>query len=189
MGRATVASLSSSRSAFVAMLWLLVLIAAGSTLPLSALQDNPYLVVYEGTDGPGVGKHIVLIAGDHEYRSEEIMPAMARILAKNLGFKCSVFFTLDDEGFIEPGNMKEEGPFGEWTGYYGSKMRSEPVMDVKAIYHRNNPILLGCPPQRPPDELARYRAVTRSALLKENIAKAGVPDVTAAWLHEVGTAQ
>ena len=109
MCRATVASLSSSRSAFVAMLWLLVLIAAGSTLPLSALQDNPYLVVYEGTDGPGVGKHIVLIAGDHEYRSEEIMPAMARILAKNLGFKCSVFFTLDDEGFIEPGSSNIAG--------------------------------------------------------------------------------
>ena len=93
------------------------------------------------------------------------------------------------EGFIQPGNKKEEGPFGEWTGYYGSMMREEPVMDIKAIYHRNNPIILGCPPQRPPDELARYRAVTRSALLKENIAKAGVPDVAAAWLHEVGTAR
>jgi 4-hydroxy-3-polyprenylbenzoate decarboxylase len=93
------------------------------------------------------------------------------------------------EGFVHPDNMKEEGPFGEWTGYYGSKMRREPVLDIKAIYHRNNPIILGCPPQRPPDELARYRAVTRSALLKENIAKAGVPDVTAAWLHEVGTAR
>ena len=93
------------------------------------------------------------------------------------------------EGFIQPGNLKEEGPFGEWTGYYGSMMREEPVMDIEAIYHRNNPILLGCPPQRPPDELARYRAVTRSALLKENINKAGVPDVTAAWLHEVGTAR
>ncbi len=93
------------------------------------------------------------------------------------------------EGFVQPGNVKAEGPFGEWTGYYGSMERSEPVMDVKAVYYRNDPILLGCPPQRPPDELARYRAVTRSALLKENIAKAGVPDVTAAWLHEVGTAR
>ena len=93
------------------------------------------------------------------------------------------------EGFVHPTNKKPEGPFGEWTGYYGSLMREEPVMEIKAVYHRNNPIILGCPPQRPPDELARYRAVTRSALLKENIAKAGVPDVTAAWLHEVGTAR
>ena len=93
------------------------------------------------------------------------------------------------EGFVEPGNVKEEGPFGEWTGYYGSKMRAEPVMDIKAIYHRNDPIILGCPPLRPPDELARYRAVTRSAALKENIIKAGVPDVQGVWAHEVGTAR
>ncbi len=93
------------------------------------------------------------------------------------------------EGFIHPDKKMPEGPFGEWTGYYGSRMREEPVMDIKAVYHRNNPILLGCVPQRPPDELARYRSVTRSALLKENMVKAGVPDVTGAWLHEVGTAR
>ncbi|HSM19035.1 MAG TPA: UbiD family decarboxylase, partial [Hyphomicrobiales bacterium] len=93
------------------------------------------------------------------------------------------------EGFIDPKTRLDEGPFGEWTGYYASDVRAEPVLDIKAIYHRNDPIILGCPPQRPPDELARYRAVTRSAILRENIAKAGVPDVTAVWAHEVGTAR
>ncbi len=88
---------------------LLVLVAGGATFPHPALQDNPHLVVYEGTEGPGAGKHIVLLAGEHEYRSEELLPAMARILAKNLGFKCSVFFTLDDEGFIEPGSSNIAG--------------------------------------------------------------------------------
>src|SRR5262245_10641179 len=78
------------------------------------------------------------------------------------------------EGFVQPGNVRTEGPFGEWTGYYASDVREEPVLDIKAIHYRNDPILLGCPPQRPPDELARYRAVTRSALLRESIAKAGV---------------
>ena len=53
-------------------------------------------------------------------------------------------------------------------------MRSEPVLDVKAIYHRNDPILLGCPPQRPPEEQARYRAVMRSALLKQEQKKTGL---------------
>jgi 4-hydroxy-3-polyprenylbenzoate decarboxylase len=90
------------------------------------------------------------------------------------------------EGLVEPGNMLPEGPFGEWTGYYGSKMRSEPVVDVKAVYHRNDPIILGCPPQRPPEEQARYRAVMRSAILHEEMQRAGVPDVTAVWCHEVG---
>jgi hypothetical protein len=72
-------------------------------------QDNPHLVVYEGSSGPGAGKHVVLIAGDHEYRSEEILPAMARILARRFGFTCSVFFTLDSDGFIEPGSSNIAG--------------------------------------------------------------------------------
>jgi UbiD family decarboxylase len=115
--------------------------------------------------------------------------AMEMITGKHTGLPFPANAEIVIEGFIEPGNKKSEGPFGEWTGYYGSLERSEPVLDIKAIYYRNNPIILGCPPQRPPDELARYRAVTRSALLKENITKAGVPDVAAAWLHEVGTAR
>ena len=93
------------------------------------------------------------------------------------------------EGFVQPENERIEGPFGEWTGYYASDVRPEPVLDVKAVHYRNNPILLGCVPQRPPDEICRYRAVLRSALLRESIAKAGVPGVTAAWAHEVGNAR
>jgi hypothetical protein len=65
-------------------------------------------LVYEGTQGPGKGKHIVFLAGDHEYRSEESLPALARILAKHQGFKCTVLFDIDAEGNIgagEPQNM------------------------------------------------------------------------------------
>ena len=93
------------------------------------------------------------------------------------------------EGFVDPDERRVEGPFGEWTGYYGSDMRPEPVMHVEAIYHRNDPIILGCPPQRPPDEMCRYRAVIRSAMLRDEIQKTGVPDVTAAWAHEVGNSR
>ncbi|HZQ63154.1 MAG TPA: UbiD family decarboxylase [Casimicrobiaceae bacterium] len=93
------------------------------------------------------------------------------------------------EGYVTPGKRRKEGPFGEWTGYYASDMREEPVLEIKAIYYRNNPIILGCPPLCPPDEMARYRAVTRSALLRQEIEKAGIPDVTAAWAHESGGAR
>jgi len=93
------------------------------------------------------------------------------------------------EGYVHLDRKMPEGPFGEWTGYFGSGVRDEPVMEVRAIYHRNHPIILGCPPQRPPDEMCRYRAVTRSAMLRVNILKAGVPDITAAWMHEVGNSR
>jgi len=93
------------------------------------------------------------------------------------------------EGFAHYDDLQEEGPFGEWTGYYASGFRKEPRIEVKAIYHRNDPIILGCPPNRPPDELAFYRAFIRSPLLKEEMEKAGVPDIKAVWCHEVGSSR
>ena len=60
-------------------------------------------VVYEGKEGPGKGKHIVLVTGDEEYRSEEGMPMLARILAVRHGFKCTVLFAIDpNDGTINP---------------------------------------------------------------------------------------
>ena len=65
-----------------------------------------------------------------------------------------------------------------------------PVLDIKAIYHRNDPILLGVPPMGGgPDEMARYRAVMRSAIIKQNMVNAGVPGVEQVWCHEVGGAR
>lgn len=67
-------------------------------------------LVYEGTAGPGKGKHIVFLSGDHEYRSEETLPALARVLAKHHGFKCTVLFNVDAQsGTIVPGNSNSPG--------------------------------------------------------------------------------
>jgi putative membrane-bound dehydrogenase-like protein len=67
-------------------------------------------LVYEGTSGVGVGKHIVFLAGDHEYRSEETLPELARILAMHHGFKCTVLFNVDKvTGEIVPGNSNMPG--------------------------------------------------------------------------------
>jgi len=93
------------------------------------------------------------------------------------------------EGTVRQENKRIEGPFGEWAGYYGSGAREEPVMEVKAVYYRNNPILTGFPPQVPPDEQQRFRAIQRSALLQQEIAKASVPGVSQVWCHEVGGAR
>ena len=90
------------------------------------------------------------------------------------------------EGFATNQTMLVEGPFGEWTGYYGSASREEPVLHVEALYFRDQPILVGSPPGQPPDEQARYRAVLRTALLRDELEKVGIPDVVGAWQHEVG---
>ena len=60
-------------------------------------------VVYQGTNGPGQGKHIVFLAGDEEYRSEEGLPMLAKILAVRHGFKCTVLFAINPaDGTIDP---------------------------------------------------------------------------------------
>lgn len=59
-------------------------------------------VVYQGKSGPGQGKHIVLVSGDEEYRSEEALPQLGQILAKHHGFKCTVLFPVDKDGTINP---------------------------------------------------------------------------------------
>ena len=79
---------------------LLVALAAG---PAGDGPLNVSGLIYPGGDGPGAGKTVVLLAGDHEYRSEETLPALARILAERHGFRCTVLFTLNPEtGAIDP---------------------------------------------------------------------------------------
>jgi hypothetical protein len=60
-------------------------------------------LVYEGKSGAGQGKHIVFLAGDEEYRSEEGLPMLARILAVHHGFRCTVLFSMNPaDGTIDP---------------------------------------------------------------------------------------
>ncbi len=83
--------------------WRLVLcLGLGWILAGGAVADDPWVVV-EGRSGPGCGKHIVFVTGDEEYRSEESMPQLAKILAVHHGFKCTVLFAINPEdGTIEP---------------------------------------------------------------------------------------
>lgn len=59
-------------------------------------------VSYEGKDGPGKGKRIVLISGDEEYRSEDSLPMFAKILSQRHGFTCTVLFSTAADGTIDP---------------------------------------------------------------------------------------
>ena len=106
-------------------------------------------VVYEGKQGPGPGKHIVFVTGDEEYRSEEGMPMMAKILALRHGFKCTVLFAIDpDTGAINP----EEQTNIPGMEYLGSadlvilfiRFRELPDADMKHFvdyFHSGKPIV------------------------------------------------
>lgn len=79
----------------------LLALVAGVFLPALTQAADPWIVI-DGEKGPGQGKHVVLISGDEEYRSEEGLPQLAKILAKHHGFKCTVLFAMDDDGTINP---------------------------------------------------------------------------------------
>ncbi len=59
-------------------------------------------IEYPPAAGQGKGKHVVLIAGDEEYRSEECLPMLGRILSQRHGFKCTVLFSVSEDGVIDP---------------------------------------------------------------------------------------
>lgn len=80
---------------------MLAVLACGLMLgsaALPALADHHN----ESADVP----HIVFVTGDEEYRSEESMPMLARILARDYGFKTTICYSLNDEGTIDPNNTK-----------------------------------------------------------------------------------
>jgi len=123
-----------------------------------AMNAEPW-VVYEGDSGPGKGKHILFIASDHEYRGEESCPAIARILAKRYGFKCTVLFGQTEEGLIKPGSslvpgieaiddadmlflfMRFLAPDDEWMAKFeGYLDRGGPLLGLRTTTHAFNGI-------------------------------------------------
>ena len=75
-----------------------VLLVVGAVLLSAPVQAADPWVVYEGHDGPGKGKHVVLISGDEEYRTEEGFPQLGKILAKHHGTVRSMVTLLHDNG-------------------------------------------------------------------------------------------
>ena len=90
---------AKSRLAAHSRLWMAV--ALCGLLSGLARADDRWITL-PGSEGPGKGKHVVLISGDEEYRSEEALPQLAKILAKRHGFTCTVLFAIGQDGTIDP---------------------------------------------------------------------------------------
>jgi UbiD family decarboxylase len=90
-------------------------------------------------------------------------------------------------GWCPPGKSRTEGPFGEWTGYYGRPPSPVPIIEVERIYHRNNPIMLGIPNLRPqPGANMIIKPLMDSAIIHNELIKCGVPDVRGVCYSEDG---
>ncbi len=156
----------------------------GEPMPVvMVLGGDPLSFYFGGLEAPYGIFELDLVGG---VRGQAIQMVRGKVTGLPIPANAEVVL----EGYVEPGRTHLEGPFGEWAGHYAAGASQWPVLDIKAIYHRNDPILLGVPPMGAgPDEMARYRAVMRSATIKQNMINAGVPGVQQVWCHEVGAAR
>jgi len=93
------------------------------------------------------------------------------------------------EGIVRPGNTKPEGPFGEFTGYYGRPETQTPVVEVKALRFRNNPIITcALMAEYPACEHALMVSIIKSALILNDLEKLGIPGIKGAYAYPAAAA-
>lgn len=126
-------------------------------------------------------------ASEYDYAGGIKGEAIEVIKGKYTGLPFPAHAEIVIEGECTPGEMVEEGPFGEWHGYYanmGLQTVSEPVMEVKAVYYRNNPIMTCQLPARPSlDTSALPMAVSNSSAIWRRLEDSGIPGIKGVWCY------
>ncbi len=144
-----------------------------------SLGHDPLLLVVAGTEVPtGVS--------ELEYAGAVLGRPVDVIRGEVTGLPVPAFGEIAVEGWLYPDRREQEGPFGEWTGYYSGGTEAVLTMDVERIYHRDDPIQLGAPPGKPPHDYSYMRSVMKSAMIQDGLVRAGLPGVEGVWAHEVG---
>ena len=143
-----------------------------------SLGHDPLLLVLGGTDVP-------LGISELDYAGA-IMEAPVEYIKAGNGLPIPARSELVLEGWLRPDRVADEGPFGEWTGYYSKSERPQLELEIANLYHRNNPILLGSPPGRPPHDYSYMRSAMKSAMVLDALVGAGLPGVQSVWAHEAG---
>jgi UbiD family decarboxylase len=90
------------------------------------------------------------------------------------------------EGFVHKDDLIDEGPLGEWTGYYAGGRANRPAIRIERLWHRNEPILTGAIPGIPPNDDTFYRGTARAGVVWQELEAAGVPGIQGVWSHEAG---
>jgi 4-hydroxy-3-polyprenylbenzoate decarboxylase len=144
-----------------------------------SLGHDPLLLVVAGTEVPA-GVSELDYAGAVRGRPVEI------VRGEVTGLPIPATGELAVEGWLYPDRRLPEGPFGEWTGYYSGGVTPVLNMQIERVYHRNDPILLGAPPGKPPHDYSYMRSVMKSAMIQAALVRTGLPGVRGVWSHEVG---
>ncbi len=91
------------------------------------------------------------------------------------------------EGVIRPNSVKTEGPFGEFSGYYGRPEAGCPLVDVTAVHYRSKPILTNAlMADYPSNEQSGFFSIIRSARIWDDFDKLGIPGIQGVYCHPAG---
>lgn len=154
--------------------------ARGEAMPVAVVcGQDPLLYMLSGMEVPH-GVNELAVAGGVRGKPVDVIHAPAT------GLPVPATAEIVLEGFIKPGDVLPEGPFGEWTGYYATGTRPEPVIAIESVLHRHAPIMLGSQPGVPPTDTIFYRCPMRSAIIWDQLEKAGINGVQGVWTHEAG---
>ncbi len=94
------------------------------------------------------------------------------------------------EGWIDPNELMEEGPFGEYTGYYSGNMGKDypkPVLRIKRILHRNKPIMWSTTVGKPINDIHMIQSLNRTATLWHDLETMKVPGIQSVYFPPEAT--
>jgi 4-hydroxy-3-polyprenylbenzoate decarboxylase len=148
----------------------------GKPCPIvTVVGADPLLFLAACVQGPGYGESELDWAGGVRGSPVEV------IEGELTGLPMPAHAEIALEGFITTDEYSKEGPYGEWMGYYQDGYPNDRVVRIHRIYHRNDPILLGCPQGKPPHEDNRFLAYLRAGMIWDQLEKSGVPGVCGVW--------
>ena len=151
----------------------------GKAPVLASFGHDPLLLMVAGTEVPNT-------ISEYAYAGAMVGQKLSVVRGQVTGLPMPAAAEIVVEGWIRPDRLLQEGPFGEWTGYYSGSLRPVPAIDIERLYFRNDPIILGAPPGKPPNDYSYMRALLKSAMIRDELAKVGVRDVHGVWAHETG---
>jgi UbiD family decarboxylase len=151
--------------------------ARGKPLPIAvSFGHHPINFVFASTDVPNR-------VNEYDYAGGVLGSPLEVVKGPLTGLPIPADAEMAIEGEVTPDDVLPEGPFGEWTGYYASNQPAVPVIQIKALYFRNDPILCGFPLLKPSAGDNIHFSLMRSSLVWNALDEAGVPDVKAVWCH------
>ena len=151
----------------------------GKAPVLASFGHDPLLLMVAGTEVPNT-------ISEYAYAGAMVGKKLEVVRGQVTGLPMPAGAEIVVEGWLRPDRMMVEGPFGEWTGYYSGSLRPVPLIDIERLYFRNDPIILGAPPGKPPNDYSYMRALLKSAMIQDELVKSGVRDVRGVWAHECG---